>query len=40
MRVIFRGRRSIWRSLRMTPAAPRIVLDVLCSAGLVLCSAE
>ena len=28
MRVIFRSRRSIWWSWRMTPDAPRIVLDV------------
>ena len=30
LRVIFCGRRSIWRSWRMTPVAPRIVNDVSC----------
>ena len=28
MRVIFRGRGSIWSSWRLTPVAPRIVNDV------------
>ena len=28
MKVILRGRHNIWRCSRMTPVAPRIVLDV------------
>ena len=41
IRIIFRGRRNIWSSPRVTPVASRIVLGVSCvglSNGVILCS--